>query len=453
MAAVRPQVIIRMGSHAEKDYLEKTIQFFDGIIFGANLVEATPGATASLMFRFSGKKIRLPYFLDPMTYAFGDYVDDSAKTRTDLDWIKSEQKRKGGKVVRAFKKSYVGLSKALGYPFDEALKRKSAVNASDFGDSKATELSCKAVAGYQYDRLFNEFSRDEELKKLIGDNLPRPAAVFAPYFYIEPNNANSWLDLVLRLASVTAQVERRADVHVVVCVDEAFLAVPAFIERLKKELPTTGAKAVWFWFSRLLEDQVSLDRLKALRSLVESLSERMQVFNMHGGYFSLSLCKYGLAGISHGVGYGEQKDVLPVIGQSTPTVRYYLPDVHKRFGVPQIQRCFNALGIRTPVDFHRKICDCVICKGVVSGSVAQFAAFGDMHYSRAESKRLAQTPAAAKRCRFHFLLSRIRERDWIKTATVQELISDMQRATSKWADQPSMSGDLGYLGRWMRALA
>ena len=93
---------------------------------------------------------------------------------------------------------------------------------------------------------------------------------------------------------------------------------------------------------------------------------------MHGGYFSLALCKYGLTGISHGVGYGEQKDVVPVIGQATPTVRYYLPDVHKRFGVPDIQRGFDALDIRTPLDFHRKVCGCVICKGVVSSHCASF---------------------------------------------------------------------------------
>ena len=45
-----------------------------------------------------------------------------------------------------------------------------------------------------------------------------------------------------------------------------------------------------------------------------------------------------MSGISHGVGYGEQKDVIPVIGQSTPTVCYYLPDLKRRLGVPQIER-------------------------------------------------------------------------------------------------------------------
>ena len=63
----KPQLIIRMGSHAEKDYILKLGKQFDGIIIGANIVEATAGATASLV----GQKLKIPYYIDPMTYVFG----------------------------------------------------------------------------------------------------------------------------------------------------------------------------------------------------------------------------------------------------------------------------------------------------------------------------------------------------------------------------------------------
>ncbi|OYV82749.1 MAG: hypothetical protein B7Z73_16830, partial [Planctomycetia bacterium 21-64-5] len=336
-------------------------------------------------------------------------------------------------------------------PFTNALWRGSALNASDFADEAKAMACCQALSSYQFDRIANEFSEDDELRAFTG-SVPRPAAIFAPYFYIEPSNATEWLDLVLRLAAVTASAERRLPVHAILCVDESFLLEPSFIARLKAEIPPTGVKGVWFWFSRLTEDRAPLESLKALRSLVEDLSETVQVFNMHGGYLSLAMCKFGMAGTSHGVGYGEQKDVLPIIGQSTPTVRYYLPPVHKRFGVPDIQRCFLALDVRTPQDFHEQVCDCVICKGVVSENLAQFAAFGDMHRSRAESKRLAQTPAAAKRCRFHFLLCRIRERNRLKDATVTDIVQDLESAKAKWRPQPSMRTELEFLDRWISAL-
>lgn len=173
---------------------------------------------------------------------------------------------------------------------------------------------------------------------------------------------------------------------------------------------------------------------------------------MHGGYFSVALCTQGLAGTSHGIGYGEQKDVVPVIGQSTPMVRYYLPALHRRLGVPDIERCFDDLGIEAPADFHTKVCDCVVCKGVVQKSVEDFSAFGDMHYSRRESTRKAQTPAAAKRCRMHFLLCRVRERDRVKVDGLNGVLQDLDAAAEMWCNQPSLLRVAPHITRWRRIL-
>jgi hypothetical protein len=450
MPATDLNVIIRMGSHAEKEYLDKTLRFFDGLILGANLVEATPGATASLLVKFGGKKANLPFFIDPMTYAFGAYVDETGKVRADLDWIKSEQKR-NGRVVRDFKRSYRSLAGALGPMFSGAISRKAAIARTDFSNATKTRECCQAVADYQLRRVAEELSTDDELKQ-FADRAPKPTAILAPYFYCEPNNADRWLDLVVELARTTASLTLPVPVHAVVCADQSFLSNRAFLTRIEREIPATGVSAVWLWFSRFYEDKAELGQLQAFRSLVEALSSGVQVYNMHGGYFSLALCKYGLTGISHGVGYGEQKDVVPVIGQSTPTVRYYLPDAHKRFGVPDIERCFDALDIRTPLDFHRKVCGCVICKGVISSHVRDFSAFGEMHYSTRMSQRKAQTPSAAKRSRFHFLLTRIRERDWVRGASSADIVAKLQDARQMWGPQPSMNGQLGHLASWRQAL-
>jgi len=91
----------------------------------------------------------------------------------------------------------------------------------------------------------------------------------------------------------------------------------------------------------------------------------LKVYNLHGGYFSLACRSFGLAGVSHGIGYGEQKDVVPVIGQAIPTVRYYLPALHKRLGVAQVQRAFPTMGVVTAADFYAKVCDCAVCKGLL----------------------------------------------------------------------------------------
>lgn len=454
MPSVEPRVIARLGSHAEKEYLEKTGRLLDGLIIGANLVESTPGATGSLIVKLGGDTTSLRYYVDPMTYAFGLYVDPATgKLRSDLDWIKSEQKesRKSKKVVRNYKKSYKALADQYGPPFDTALDRGTAVTWDDFKNDAKAVTACSSIVNYQLQRIKDGFSSDPEFAKYAA-YVPKPAAVFAPYFYIDPVNATQWESLVLRLARMTVELNVGVPVHAVICVDELFLADDAFVKRLIELLPGTGVAGVWLWFSKLKEDEASKNQLQNLRALAEALSRKMEVYNMHGGFFSLALCKYGLSGISHGVGYGEQKDVVPVIGQSTPTVRYYLPAGYKRFGVPEIERAFAGLGIRTVADFHREVCSCVVCKGVVSTDIADFQSFGELRLSTPQSKRLAQTPAAAKRCRYHFLLNRIRERDWLKTASVTDIHKALEATLTTWGGQPSVQDQLRNLPVWAAVL-
>jgi len=452
MAGERPLVIVRLGSHAEKDYVLKLAPFIDGVIVGANLFEATPGATASLLLRTGGKA---RVYLDPMTYAFGAYEDPTTRrVRTDLDWIKSDQTRKEGrgkKTVREFKRSYRLLAEALGWPLSDAVSKSRAVNADVFKDPLKTATFCKRVIDYQLERISREFTDEEELKD-FADQVPEPSAVFAPYFYIEPSNTGAWLDANLALARSSKGLGADVPVHAVVCADVAHLKDAAFSARLLSELPAAGIAGVWLWFSGFFEEAASLEDLVAYRRLVVGLANHVEVYAMHGGFLSLALNKYGMRGVSHGVGYGEQKDVVPVIGQSTPTVRYYLPPLARRLGVLEIERSFGALGVKTPKDFHEKVCGCAVCKGVVQGSIAQFAAFGEMHRSRASAKRSAQTPAAAKRCRFHFLLSRITERDDLHKLSLGDLVKRLDDARDTWGKQPTLSRFSEHLARWSAVL-
>ena len=147
-------VILRLGSHSEKEYVEKTIKQFDGVMVGANLLQATPGATATLLFKLN-KQAGRPYYVDPMTYAFGSYLDpDTGRVRSDLDWIKSDKKVKGkpGKFVRDFKSSYARLADSFGPPYSTAVNRSRAVDPADFDSNQLMEDSCRRVLAFQADR-------------------------------------------------------------------------------------------------------------------------------------------------------------------------------------------------------------------------------------------------------------------------------------------------------------
>jgi len=460
-----PSVILRLGSHAEKDYFEKVIRFIDGYIIAANLVESTPAATASLVLRFSGKR-HTPYFLDPMTYAFGAYRDPESRTiRHDLDWIKSDQKRKTG-TVRDFKRSYKKLGEAFGGPFAKAVRNSrnanAAISPSDLADASVIADVCKAIVSYQLEHIpeiYKEETKEDVGAPQIAESIPRPEAILAPYFYVEPTNERAWLEVNLSLMRATVSSGPGLPVHGVLCVDRDILLEPRKVKEIADEIEKTGIKGIWLWFSKLNEDELTgngqpeaLGTLAGLKSIVETLSGRMDVFNMHGGFFSLALSKYGLKGISHGVGYGEQKDVVPVVGQGIPLVRYYLPPLHRRLGVPDIERCFGPLHVEELDDFYRQICDCAICKGVLSSNVNQFRLFGEMQPPRPGRQRGTQTPAAAKRCRFHFLLNRIRERDWLKDATLQEITDSLRTSNMQWRDQPTVQRYCRHLDVWAKVL-
>jgi hypothetical protein len=389
-----------------------------------------------------------------MTYAFGTYVDPvDGETRDDLDWIKSDQKVKGrSKPVRKFKRSYLKLASRFGEPFDTALESSRALTPSELGDARTVKRVCEAVVAYQRGRIREEFEADEQYREFAG-GVPEPSAVIAPYFYIEPSASRAWMKVNAAMASQAAHLSEDIPVHALVCAPRDLLVDDAFRRWVSETLADTAVDGIWLWFSKFDEYTAKTSELRALRDLVTVLNKKgKEVLNLHGGFFSLALSNFGLDGISHGVGYGEQKDVVPVIGQSTPTVRYYLPALRRRLSHLDIERCFRTLKIRTVADFHELICDCTVCKGVLAGGLARFAEFGEKRFSTPTSKREAQTPAAAKRCRFHFLLNRSRERDWVSSAGLEDIVERLTEDADLWEQTP-LSEPTAQLRKWAEVLS
>ena len=451
MEAADPEVVLRLGSHAEKEYFLKTARYWSGLLVGANLLEAAPGATASLVLKFAGARYGVRYYVDPMTYAFGTYVEKGV-TRTDLDWIKSDQKVKvldaGGKsrkvVERRYKRSYRNLAREFGGVALKAMNSDTGIAGLEPNQIKTLS---EAVVHYQVTRVRREFEIDPEYKD-IADKIPSPAAVFAPYFYIGPDRSEDGVAMLADCAASAVSASNGIPVHAVLCTDVSMLDSEQFLDTTARRIRDSGVAGVWFWFSRFYEEKARRQQLVQLRAFVENLREKVRVYNMHGGYFSLALSRFGLNGVSHGIGYGEQKDVIPVIGQSTPTVRYYLPDLRRRLSVPLIERTLTGIGVGTAAEFYDQVCGCAICRGVIQDDIKQFSAFGDLHYSTEHSRRMAQTPAAARRCRFHFLLNRLRERAEVASRSAVDIADDLRAAREKWGGQATTKGVVDHLERW-----
>ncbi len=425
-----------MGSHAEKEYILKlNHKAFDGIVIGANVIEAMAGATASLI----AQKLRLPYYIDPMTYVFG----------CDLDGIRSEQKQiiNGKKqTVIAYKKSYELLASNTG--FANVLKSGIPISPTDFPLTSIQSI-CEQTVNYQLSRIREEFEKDNEYKE-YASSIALPSGVFAPYFYI-PSKYKEGLDLFLTLSATTAKIKSKIPIYAVLCADHNLLNSKSFVDEVVKTVPKTGLNGIWLWFSKFDELEAQEDTLKNFTEIVKRLSQSgLKVYNRHGGYFSLILHKLGMEGVSHGVGYGEKKDVHQESAPNAPIVNYYLPDVYKRFGVDAIERCFDELNITNPQEFYSSICDCVICKGVIQTDISEFRSFGETHRAKPTSKRPSQTPAAAKRCRYHFLMNRIREKNFIGKNDLSSIVKKMEQSKDKWGKCGSIQ--IGYIEKWINSL-
>lgn len=437
--------LLRYGSHSEKEYFQKMLPFFDGVVFSSSLLESTPSATISLIVNFSGEKLGKGYIIDPMTYTYGEFYEYSTgQILSDLDWLKSKTKKGYG-----IKKSYAALALALGASFKKCVDDGRALTLSDLKNENTRDDICKSVISYQVDRP-KEFLRKDNEFAHFADSLPGPLLVMTPYFHIQPSKFDEWID-VHKSITLTSLKYRQDGLCSQLCFDYRLLENENFQAKVIS-FHETGIKNISFWISNFNEKNVPETALKGFIKIMKALKEKgVAVHNRHGGYFSLILSKLGLDSVAHGVGYGEQKDIMPVLGQATPTIQYYYPVLHDKYGVPDLQRAFPELGVKSPSEFFNKICDCTICKGVIKGNIENFSQYGEMHLASDSSKRKTQTPAAAKRARYHFLLAKIKEFKYVKDNDLESIKANIDTAIS--TTNFDIFPKAQYLRRWKNALS
>ena len=119
------------------------------------------------------------------------------------------------------------------------------------------------------------------------------------------------LDTIDSIVTDSMGYEQEA-LHVKFCFDKSSLMKKDFVNRIFS-ICEKNFKGVWLWIDEFKETTASSDQLTALGALVKGLSERgKEVYNRHGGFYSVTLSKLGMTGVSSGVGYGEYKSIKPV---------------------------------------------------------------------------------------------------------------------------------------------
>jgi hypothetical protein len=137
---------------------------------------------------------------------------------------------------------------------------------------------------------------------------------------------------------------------------------------------------------------------------------------------------------------------------SEAVARY--PPLHIRVGVPEIERALSELGISDADDFHAKVCDCTVCKGVLAGDLKNLKQFGDLVLKVGNQKK-SQTPDSAKKCRLHFILARRKEIDHVSELTAEELKQELKDTAAGYAALPgylTLQAKARHLNTWAKIL-
>jgi len=426
--------IVRLGTHAEKDYLIRAYAWFDEVALNANLVEGTASSLGVFLneLRDKGKG----YFVDPVTYAFA---------------LSPEYIMRGGtgQISRSnLKRTFKGLAERYGTVVNQCAGRIS-LEPIHLASEAAQDDLCQSVLNYERDRLNEAISQSVDFLMAETEIEPLvPTRFIAPYFHLSGDL--EWLPINIALANRACNIEPAT--WVVVCLDSVLLDSTTIIDSLVSEYSSLTTPGYLLWATDFEEERATGGQIRGLQHLIRGLSqnEAKQVINMFGGYFSCLLADCGLTGISHGLGYGERRDIIPVLGGGLPPAKYYLPAIHQHIRIDQ----FAAIVSELDDNSFPQVCNCAIC----SGLLRQGLRYLTQQYTAIDTKivngryRQVATPQVYRLTRFHYLSNKHLEFQRCRNIECSNLLGELDQAYQQFRG-PLGTSSLMYLRIWRRALA
>ena len=326
------KIFYRIGMAGEKIVLSDIAleDAYYGICFGANV--ACFGRTwVSQFINLLGK----PFFIDPMTYAF----------QFDLKRISKECE---------LKKSFSKLVDTYGRPFDSVVTTKHQLTLTDFNDSNIDSL-VKNVLGFQKNIAKTESNSQKSLME-FGEWLDEkpaeqePEFLVAPYFWFDTPESD-WYKLNLQIMDFGKKYSKNIPVYGMICTDIETILNDQWVSKIISDF--NGMDGIILWLSDFYEYKIDKKTLISYLKFIQKLSSNKNIIMMYGSYFSIIASKFGLNGISPGIGISESKKVKDQTTGGTFSNKYYVLQ-SKSMIVDADARSFYA-------DNPDSLCKCDIC--------------------------------------------------------------------------------------------
>lgn len=229
-----------------------------------------------------------------------------------------------------------------------------------------------------------------------------PTTILSAYLMVEPSLGETWALSLAMLRETRAAVP---DQHVTVA---AALASPRpseprldVLDVMLADLAKMGGlTTALMWLDGFDEYDASAETVAQLARCVTARSVPA-LFNLYGGYLSLVLHHFGLAGASSGIAYGHGRAAREQAPSDVPPPGYYVPLVHAPVSPLAAEDLIRRVGPRAR-------CSCETCQ--------EWA--GSSEVARLTSQQL----------RLHFAHARAAERAQAATWSLDALIEDLVEA-------------------------
>ncbi len=328
------KIFYRIGMAPEKKVLAPELPgiAYHGICFSANV--ACFGKTWVSQFI---NLLRKPFFIDPMTYAFQFPLQNISKGNT-------------------LRKSFLRLAEIYGDPIKTMISSGREVNPSDLTDDDVESMT-KNIFDFQESTATSESSSQKSLVEFgewLGERATeqKPEFIVSPYFWFDSPESDFYY-VNLRIMKLGKKYSSKIPVYGVICTNVETLSNDEWVSKIVLDFSTVDG--ILLWISDFNEHRMTGNELMNYLNFVQELSRNRTVIVMYGSYFSMIASKFGLTGISPGIGIGESKNVKEQPTGGAFSNRYYVFQA-KTMTVDANARNFYMENPET-------LCKCNICGG------------------------------------------------------------------------------------------
>jgi len=369
--AIKGPHLVRYGIAGDQKFLVgDLLGTYDELVINARMVAHMAAGLALFLTQRAHNK---PHFIDPETHIF----------QHDFDYLLSTNQEGEARLKRSVDR----LKEWYGNPIGEVIKKEQRIIPDDFNEPRERHDFCQRVIDFQLNAINERVQESENIeyykfleeKGVVKSSSFAPTLVVAPYFCMDGNTFDDWIDINIKCAKDSKKIasERNIPMAIEIVVTQSVLFDPKKVKSLIEKYTEIEPAVFLIWVDAFSEHEVSEGLLNSFVTMLKELkASGSQVVNLYGSYFSVMLLHRGiLDGVTHGLEYGEERPLVPV-GGGIPTAKFYLPTLHLRLKREDAIRAVRALrGFKSVEDFHKFVCDCQQCKEAISNAQEDFGGY------------------------------------------------------------------------------